>query len=250
MTSWIDPLVRALDSRTTSIRVFVRDDDAGWHDERLRKLLDDFADAMFPIDLAAIPAAASPALARALVERRRLQPLGVHQHGFAHVNHEPAGRPCEFGEARQPWAQRTDIAQGRRILLGLFGEHLDSIFTPPWNRCTAATGRSVRECGIRAISRDATAQPLNVDGLVECPIAADWFAKHRGRRLSREEWGGAFARRLEQATLPLGVMLHHAVMDDGERAAWRAVLRVLASHPKVIGTAMRDVVACSLESVS
>ena len=64
--------------------------------------------------------------------------LRVHQHGFAHVNHEPEGRKCEFGVNRSPQRQREDISRGRDLLRGWFGD-VPSVFTPPWNRCAPWT---------------------------------------------------------------------------------------------------------------
>ena len=134
--AWTDPISWALDGRETRLRVFVRDDDAGWNDERLFLLLDMFAREEFPIDLAVIPTVIGPRLVSELTKRSAGAALRVHQHGFAHTNHQPGGRKCEFGDARSTTAMRADIATGRRLLLDRFGPLADPIFTPPWNRCT------------------------------------------------------------------------------------------------------------------
>jgi hypothetical protein len=41
--------------------------------------------------------------------------------------------------------------------------------------------------GITAISRDITARRLEIDGLVDCSIRLDWFAKSKRGRLDRHE---------------------------------------------------------------
>ena len=64
----------------------------------------------------------------------------VHQHGLAHVNHEPDGRKFEFGPSRTHEEQRADIEAGRRLLAERLGDAVEPIFTPPWNRCTRDTG--------------------------------------------------------------------------------------------------------------
>ena len=55
---WLAPIRVALDAAPdASVRWFVRDDDPGWADDRLRALLDTTAAAGAAVDLAAIPAA-------------------------------------------------------------------------------------------------------------------------------------------------------------------------------------------------
>jgi hypothetical protein len=246
MTSWLDPVVSALDRRPAPVEIFVRDDDGGWEDGRLLALLDLFAEERFPIDVAAIPAATGEALAAELSRRMAFLPLGIHQHGFTHLNHEPEGRACEFGRARPIESQHSDIRLGRQMLLDQFGAHLDPIFTPPWNRCTVVTALCLRDIGIRAISRDVTAGWLRLDGLVECPIGVDWFARRGGQRLSRAAWAEVFAGAIDGAAGPLGVMLHHAVMGSDELRAWSGVLRVLAGHSNASGMLMREAIGRSV----
>lgn len=224
------------------ITVFVRDDDAGWEDERLVALLDLFAAHSAPIDLAVIPTELHPELAAELLRRHadRDGYLRLHQHGYCHANHQPDGRKCEFGPARSFDAQREDIAEGRRILEDELGAVLDSIFTPPWNRCTAATGVALAELGFAVLSRDSTSVPLGVPGLDELVVQVDWFASRNGVRLTRPQLGGLLAERAA-GPAPLGVMLHHAVMDEVERDGVDDLLRVLAGHPHVAMRPMADV---------
>jgi hypothetical protein len=234
MSAWIDPIARALDERTLPLTVFFRDDDAGWSDERLFALLALFDELEVPIDLAVIPDAIGPEVAARLAHRARTSArLGFHQHGFTHVNHEPAGRKCEFGPSRPIEAQRRDIEEGRERLLALFGAELDPIFTPPWNRCMSETGACLLDAGIAILSRDRSAEPLDVDGLLECPVASDWLLKRGGTRVARDVWAAEFAQAIATMDTPLGVMLHHAVMDDEERDALRRALRMLQSRAHV-----------------
>jgi len=241
VSGWLAPLTGALDSLDGEVEMFFRDDDAGWADVRLFALLNAFAACACPIDLAVIPGALTRTLATALLDLKRGGcAIGFHQHGFSHENHEPLGRPCEFGPSRTAALQSRDIKEGQRRLAAHLGEHLDPIFTPPWNRCTPETGRALVESGIRAISLDATAKPLNIDGLAECPVRVDWLAKANGRRLSRDEWASMLARHVTGAAGPVGVMLHHAEMDAGEIDGCEQVVRILAAHPKVRVVSMRE----------
>jgi predicted deacetylase len=246
VSTWIDPVVRALDARTTPLTVFFRDDDAGWGDGELFALLALFERLEMPIDLAVIPDAIAPATAARLAHRARLTGLvGLHQHGFAHANHEPSGRPSEFGPSRAADAQRRDIVEGRQHLLALFGGELDPIFTPPWNRCVAATAVCLLEAGIPVLSRDRSAEPLGVEGLIECRIASDWLLKRKGLRVTRDGWAIEFANAIVTADAPVGVMLHHAVMDDEHRDAFGTVLMRLRRHARVHAMRMRDAAAMS-----
>ena len=246
MSDWLTALRHALDARDTELRVFFRNDDAGWADGRLFQLLDVFDTHACSVDLAVIPVAASEPLASALIARRRAGArIGFHQHGFSHDNHEPAGRPCEFGPSRSASLQTRDIADGQQRLNALFGRYLDPIFTPPWNRCSVHTGRAVLAAGLHAISCDSTAPPLAMANLVECPVHVDWFAKSKGQRLDRPAWAAQLARRVADSTEPLGIMLHHAQMDNAEREGCDQLIGVIARHPGARVVPMKEVVVKS-----
>jgi hypothetical protein len=231
MNGWLDELRRALTASPRPVEFFFRDDDAGWADARLFALLDLFARHSLPLDVAAIPCAMTPALASQLRVRIVDAPdqLGVHQHGFAHLNHETEGRKCEFGGARPDALHQQDIVLGRRLLADFHGLPVDDIFTPPWNRCTAATGEALRAAGFRVLSRDATAKPLNVAGLYELPVAVDWFARRKGALLSLDKVGLQLAISA-RSSAPVGVMFHHELMDEEEMRRADELLSLLASH--------------------
>lgn len=232
MSRWLDELRRALDASARPVDFFFRDDDAGWCDARLFALLDLFEQHSMPIDVAAIPRAVTPALTSRLRSRVTAAHglVAVHQHGFAHLNHEPEGRKCEFGPARAREQQRRDIEAGRRLLEEALGLHAGDIFTPPWNRCTEATGEALRASGFRVLSRDATARPLGVEGLSELPVRVDWFARRKGVRLGLDELGKLLAQAARDADAPVGVMFHHELMDDEELARTGELLALLSAH--------------------
>jgi hypothetical protein len=221
MTGWLDSLVAELDEASEPVVFFFRDDDAGWRDDLLVALLDVFEHAGAQVDVAAIPTAVSPLLGRILGERQGT--VRVHQHGLAHVNHEPAGRKCEFGPARQADVQLADILAGRRLLLDRLEAEPDPIFTPPWNRCTADTARAVRDAGLEVLSRESRAEPLHVNGVCELPVSVDWV-----RPAPRAALGEALAAAARDDR-PVGVMLHHAVMDGEQRGGVAELLDVLGS---------------------
>jgi len=240
MRAWLDPLRAALDEAPEPVTLFIRDDDAGWRDDRLVRMLDVLAARGVPVDVAAIPVEVGVWIAAELRGRAESGLVGVHQHGYAHENHEAEGRRCEFGPSRSRGDQRHDIAAGRELLQAMLGPTLQPWFTPPWNRCTAETGEVLVELGFTALSRDRTAGRLGLPGLAELPIDVDWFATRRGRPLGREAVGAQLAAAV-RAGGPVGLMLHHAEMDDAEMLALTGLIDLVGSHPHVRCRAMAAV---------
>jgi len=80
------------------------------------------------------------------------------------------------------------------------------------------------------LSRESSAEPLGIDGLAEVPVHIDWFAKRKGVPLGREAVGELIAARAAGGG-PVGVMFHHAVMDETEMADAAELLALLAGHP-------------------
>ena len=212
-------LREALDT-SGPVEVFFRDDDAGWEDERLLELVARFAEHGLPVDLAVIPAE----LGDGLAERLRGSHAALHQHGFAHTNHQVEGRKCEFGPARDKAAQREDIERGRTRLHDLLGDRVDPFFTPPWNRCTRDTAETLVELGFALLSREHKAEPFGL--LPELPVHLDVA------RLTPAELDERFARQVTGGG-PVGVMFHHGVMDSADMTRASALLELLANHPNV-----------------
>ena len=223
-------LLTSLAETTEPVEVFFRDDDAGWEDDRLFELIARFAEHGLPLDLAVIPAELTPALAGRLVETH----AGMHQHGYAHANHETEGRKCEFGPARGYREQRLDIARGWGRLRELLGDRVDPFFTPPWNRCTRDTGEALVELAFAALSREHRAQPLGL--LPELPVHLDVA------RLSPADLDERFAGHV-RAGGPIGVMFHHGVMEPGDMARASELLALLARHENVVPRRMAELSA-------
>jgi predicted deacetylase len=228
-----DPLMQALERADAPVRFCVRDDDAGWADARLFALLQVMEEASVPIDLAAIPNAVTPALARELKARQRAgQRVGVHQHGLAHINHETSGRKCEFGAAREPWQRESDLRRGREMLRALFEDSLDPLFTPPWNRVSPDTPAMLRALGFSALSRDASA-PAQSE-LPEMRVHSDWTKQWR---LASEAKGDPAVRIASDlashvaAGTCVGLMLHHALMGPEQLQCLRGLLSKWRAHP-------------------
>jgi hypothetical protein len=239
IAAWTRPIATALDARATPLPLFVRNDEAGWADDRLLRLVGLFEEYDVPIDIAIIPAAISAKLAAQLSHRARVSRLvGLHQHGFAHQNHESGPRRAEFGPSRDAAAQLADVESGRQRLLAFFGAQLDPLFTPPWNRCTEATGAALVSSGIVGLSCDRFAERLHVPGLIECPITIDWSARPR-HQAGLAGWALRCARAVADADRPLGILVHHLVTDEEEREQLGALLNLFANHDQVRPLLMR-----------
>lgn len=230
----LKPLRAALDAAPAPVLAFVRDDDAGWADDSLFALLDVMQRCAVPIDLAAIPTAVTAPLAAALCGRIDAEPrlLGVHQHGHTHMNHQREGRNAEFGDHHAAAEQGAALAEGRERLQQAFGSRLQPIFTPPWNRCAEWTPGLLAALGFEALSRDRGAPPQQA--LPELPVDMDWSRHHR--HAGAEGVVAALAKAVRARAAdgqPLGLMLHHAVMDGAELTLLQRLLGELAAHPRL-----------------
>ena len=251
----ISAVLAALDAATAPVRFFIRDDDAGWDDERLFALLRCTERARVPIDLAVIPQATGAGLAaqlKACVDGAGGR-VGLHQHGQAHSNHEAVGRKCEFGPSRDLESQRRDLIAGREHLHTLFGARLDAFFTPPWNRCSDVTPDLLAGLGYSGLSRDRSA-PLQ-RALPELRVDVDWCRHQRlveGRSEAcseacserRGEPGGDaigldLARHVRGGAT-VGLMLHHAQMSDAELGWLGEALSNWTRHPNARWRPMRE----------
>jgi hypothetical protein len=227
-------LTSALDRRAAPLTLFFRNDDAGWNGPRLDALLDVFATQACPIDLAVIPAALTDDSASALNAWRSCHPgVGLHQHGYAHLNHEPEGaRKCEFGASRPVERQCADIMMGRERLSALLGD-IDPIFTPPWNRCLLETVERLPNMGFKAVSNSGSAE-LDGHKLRHLPIHLDWEKERRsGQQMV------ALANLLAHADGHAGIMLHHATMSPSAVEEFSDVIKRLRAHPNVHCAPMR-----------
>jgi hypothetical protein len=249
MSNDLQALMATLDAVPAPIDFFLRDDDTGWDDGRLFDLLDCTARAGVPIDLAVIPQATSAELAATLCARKAASPdlIGLHQHGFAHQNHEVQGRKCEFGDARSTQTQRADLHAGRERLRDHFGTLLDPFFTPPWNRCSAATPLLLAEMGFAALSRDRSAPPQ--DAIPELPVDVDWCKQQRLSSAQGERHGGGrIANELARQVAaggPVGLMLHHAEMTSADLDLLGVLLRSTTCHPNARWRPMRELLPVS-----
>jgi broad specificity phosphatase PhoE len=243
VSSWLDPLLAALDEVDAPVEIFFQLADAGWSDDRLFALLDLAASQRVPVDVAVIPRELTPALAAALLSRAAESPgqIGLHQHGFDHRNRGTHAQPAELHPAMPRAAQLRAIQLGKRRLLGMLGLACDPIFTPPWGRCTRETGECLRELGFAAVSPYGPFVPLGIPGLVDLPGKVKWFDRGPGASLGLTGLGQRLADAV-RTTEPVGVVMHHELMDRAEMAAAEALFRLVTTHPRTSPRRMWSIV--------
>jgi hypothetical protein len=248
VSGWLTPLAATLDAIESPCPFFFRDDDAGWDDFALMALLDEFDAAGVTVDVAAIPQALTPSAGRLLAARLDGGMVRIHQHGYAHVNHETSGRKCEFGPSRSAAEQAADICAGRARLEQVLMRDVDPVFTPPWNRCTADTAAAVLAAGHVVLSRDHTAGLLRRPGLAEVPVTVDWSATRKGVLLSPADRGRSLAAAVSSGR-PVGVMLHHAVLAAEDRDEVRRLLDLVNASPAATVTSILELARTTTESL-
>ncbi|MCA8930127.1 MAG: polysaccharide deacetylase [Alphaproteobacteria bacterium] len=127
-----------------------RDDDADAPTAALERLLALADGHGAPLHLAVVPRDVSPELAPLLGQSGEVYVL---QHGFAHVNHEPAGAPAaEVGQGRPATLKLRDLREGWRRLRAAQLPNLLPGLTPPWNRISHDTVVQLPRLGYRLLS--------------------------------------------------------------------------------------------------
>lgn len=226
-------IINVLETRQSPVKVFFRNDDGGWADERLLELASYFSEQDLPLDVAVIPDALSTAsvdLIKTLLDSDSR--FSIHQHGFAHRNHQLSGRNGEFGTDRNYDMQFKDIAAGRERLIEFFGNQVMPVFTPPWNRCTGDTAAALHAQGFKFLSRITGADSIG-DSIAELPVTIDWLKKRKGVSLTTSELVEYICGLLTTNSDVVGVMLHHEHMDQSNRQLLHQFIETLRQSDKV-----------------
>jgi predicted glycosyltransferase/peptidoglycan/xylan/chitin deacetylase (PgdA/CDA1 family) len=230
----LTPHLETLQAEGQSCAVFLRDDDGDKDEDTLRQLFDITLSNQVALHVAVIPAGLTPAGLRLLKDMKRaggdLVELG--QHGYQHLNHESEGRKCEFGASRSFAEQFADIAQGKKILEEALLEQFSPIFTPPWNRCTKDTFKALEQLGFKILSKDNSV-PMTGYGFREVSITLDLYTWKNGARMKEPETIiNEFVKQLSTSQ-PIGLLLHHKVMDAAAFDFLDALLTELKRYPVI-----------------
>ncbi|MEZ4861136.1 MAG: glycosyltransferase [Caldilineaceae bacterium] len=215
------------------VHLFLRDDDVDDDEETLRELLDVALARGVPINLEIIPNGLTDAGSRLIADHKRFTPhlVGLDQHGWQHLNHEPDGRKCEFGPSRTYAQQYDDIARGKALLESTFEDLFTPVFTPPWNRYTADTLQVIDELGFAAFSGLLQNAPVTGYGFQDLSVTLDLY-RWKGGAVMKDP-ALIVADLIDQIHrgAPIGLLLHHKVMDVDAFAFLDGLLATLRRYP-------------------
>lgn len=197
------------------VYVFFRADDVGVPGGQLKRLLNLFASEKAPLSPAVVPAwLTGPRWQYLKAEAGAMASAwSWHQHGWRHVNYESQGKKQEFGPSRTTDAVRKEIAKGRRRLEALMGSYFYPVFTPPWNRCTLDTLKTLKAIGFHGVSRSRNSRPAALKGLPDLPVSVDL---HTRKAVDPSADMASLLEELSAAILTniCGIMIHHQRMND------------------------------------
>jgi len=205
--------------------LFFRADDIGWDYERFERLAGLFVSHGLKLNAAAIPLVVLQS--RAKLDLDRFEGfLEMHGHGLAHLDYESSGKKSEFGDSRSDDDVRHDLERSYEAMRRLFGTLFFPAFVPPWNRLADRFLPRLPEAGYVMLSRDGR-ERAQTAGLVERNVGVDLHTSRKPPPPTPEAlWDEV--QRLEAAGAPaVGVMLHHARMDEAAFSFLEGFMRLL-----------------------
>lgn len=212
------------------LAVFCRADDVGMGGRKFVHMAACFKTHGLPLALAVVPSWLPLGRARLGRDIDVADPLfSPHQHGFSHRNTAREGKKAEFGDGLGEEETRRRIRSGRDLLRRVLGEAFVPLFTPPWNRCSAATLSILAEEGFRGVSRFAGAAPAALPELMELPVNVDL---HIRKEMGAEAQFQGLLDEIGQAVASghLGLMLHHQRATPASAAFLDALLSRLSER--------------------
>jgi hypothetical protein len=238
-----DDLRRELDDWAEAgqlARFWWRDDDAIQPTQALTRLLD-LSDAhKIEVAVAVIPAPASARLADAIGARKF---AAVLQHGYAHKNHAPPGKPAvECGGMRPVDEVMEELVDGRRRLAELFRDRAEYILAAPWNRIETPVLARLAEAGFRGASAYGPRRKMEKAGnnLVVANVHVDPINWRERRFAGREKALSSFLGELNArrngriySDEPVGLLTHHVDHDEGLWNFLDEFFRATTDHPAV-----------------
>lgn len=216
------------------VRFIFRADDIGVPGDRFFRMTDLFLSHGIPLGLAVVPAWLTRQRWDSLagVARAGGRLLIWHQHGWRHINHEPAGKKQEFGPSRTRQEVFRDIGQGRTRLESILQQSFTQIFTPPWNRCGRDALDALAELRFTAVSGSVGSFPGCPDALAEFPMHADL---HTRKDTTPDQGRQAFLEELSRgmAGPACGIMLHHTRMTPQAFIFLEFLLQQIVRYPEI-----------------
>lgn len=207
--------LQQVETQARTIKIFFRNDDIDDDEISLRQFLEIFIYHEIPVNLAVIPAGLTKEGATLLRSYKYKFPeiIEFSQHGWSHTNHEATGKKCEFGPSRKFELQYSDIANGKKIMQENFGQDMEPIFVPPWNRCNQDTYRALDDLSFSCLSKLQAGEISENYNFQEVSVTLDFFRWKNGAMLKpAEEIISELISQICELEI-IGVMLHHKVME-------------------------------------
>jgi len=215
-----------------------RDDDATRLTPALERLIGLARRHRAIVHLAVIPARLSPELTPLLAGEPFVRVL---QHGYAHIDHAPAGAGSwELGAHRRRNVVLAELNDGHCILQDAAGEHFLPVLVPPWTRIDDTLVPHIPQAGLVALSLEGARQERFAAPGVEIlnahcdPIKWKGGPRFTGRGKALDEIVGHLSARRAGAAEegePTGLCTHHL---DHDADTWTFVERLVAAvaaHP-------------------
>lgn len=154
-----------------------------------------------------------------------------HQHGWRHINHESKGKKQEFGQSRSPSQIKRDLTRGKRRLEIIMEKDFYPVFTPPWNRCSDITLKTLRELNYRAVSRDKGSLPPS-EGIADFQVSVDL---HTRKEPDPSKCLNNLLTELKEGLISgsCGVMIHTQRMNEAAFFFLDILLSILKQHKKL-----------------
>lgn len=196
-------------------QVFFRADDVAVPGNSFSRMTRLFREGGAPLCMAVVPSWLTGSRWQALLKEAGEDELFCWcQHGWRHMNFEPAGvKKREFGQARPARDKRLDLNKGFKRLGEIMGARFTPVFSPPWNRCDGESMTVMPSIGFKGLSRTVGAGPQAPEGLPDFPVRMDL---HTRKEADPDASLSVMLEEMRQglASGRLGVMLHHQRMNE------------------------------------
>ena len=237
---------RACHQTEGPLLVFFRADDIGIPSRQFQLLIDCFIKHRIPLCLAAVPSWITD---KRFDELRQVTGRGStqwcwHQHGRTHRNFEQDGKKQEFGPSRSRKEIKSSLQKGKRRLENIVADEFQPFFTPPWNRCSAATIESLVELNFSGLSRSRGAVPETVSELPDFQVGVDL---HTRKEILPHVGFEHLLSELEKTIISgqCGIMIHHQRMNYRAFEFLDLLLTAIKASPRLTPVLFNDLLAIS-----
>lgn len=234
----LDLELRTWQDQGLTLPLWWRDDDADSPTPQLDQLAALSQTLQLPVHLAIVPRDTTEALAKSVALKSQLIPV---LHGWAHQTHAPQDEAKnEYGTHRPLEVVLAEATRGFSHLRDLFGDALQPMFVPPWNRIAPEVVQGLPGLGFTSLSTfKRRKSSIAADGMVQINTHVDpinWRVDGSlvpAQRLLDQITQDLNARRLDGVDPfePYGILTHHRVHDDAIWGFTEALISRLLAGP-------------------